>query len=184
MKPNNFDAVSPVVGVMLMLVVVIIIAAVVSAFAGGTVAGTKKAPMATISATFSQTNGMEIVNTGGDALIPQDIILTVKPTKSFGSYEHLSWVVNKSVIKTGDLEWINASKYSYQLARTFQPGDVATIAPENLPWIQENNGGVADYLSKSYGFGNTQYSIGNTFVLTINDVSGKSIASTEVKIAG
>lgn len=46
-KPAS-DAVSPVVGVMLMLVVVIIIAALVSAFAGGLVTGQKKAPTATM----------------------------------------------------------------------------------------------------------------------------------------
>lgn len=44
------DAVSPVVGVMLMLVVTIIIAAVVSGFAGGLVGSTQKAPQASVSA--------------------------------------------------------------------------------------------------------------------------------------
>jgi archaeal type IV pilus assembly protein PilA len=47
-RKNGDDAVSPVVGVMLMLVVTIIIAAVVSAFAGSTVSGTQKAPSATV----------------------------------------------------------------------------------------------------------------------------------------
>ena len=42
------EAVSPVVGVMLMLVVTIIIAAVVSAFAGSAVGGTQKAPSANV----------------------------------------------------------------------------------------------------------------------------------------
>jgi archaeal type IV pilus assembly protein PilA len=42
------DAVSPVVGVMLMLVVTIIIAAVVSAYAGGLTTGQKKAPTASV----------------------------------------------------------------------------------------------------------------------------------------
>lgn len=47
------DAVSPVVGVMLMLVVTLIIAAVVSAFAGGLVSGTKKAPSLTMDVTIT-----------------------------------------------------------------------------------------------------------------------------------
>ncbi len=42
------DAVSPVVGVMLMLVVTIIIAAVVSGFAGGLAGGAKIAPTTSI----------------------------------------------------------------------------------------------------------------------------------------
>ena len=46
------DAVSPVVGVMLMLVVTIIIAAVVSAFAGGSVSGSQKAPSADVQITI------------------------------------------------------------------------------------------------------------------------------------
>lgn len=45
-RKNGEDGISPVVGVMLMLVVTIIIAAVVSAFAGGAVGGSQKAPNA------------------------------------------------------------------------------------------------------------------------------------------
>jgi FlaG/FlaF family flagellin (archaellin) len=55
-RRNADDAVSPVVGVMLMLVVTIIIAAVVSAFAGGLASEQKKAPTAAME--------MRIVNTG------------------------------------------------------------------------------------------------------------------------
>ena len=44
MKNTIENAVSPVVGVMLMLVVTIIIAAIVSAFAGGAVSGVSKVP--------------------------------------------------------------------------------------------------------------------------------------------
>ena len=53
---QNEHAVSPVVGVMLMLVVTIIIAAVVSGFAGGLVSGEKKAPSVDIET--------HIINTG------------------------------------------------------------------------------------------------------------------------
>jgi archaeal type IV pilus assembly protein PilA len=48
MRQTDENAVSPVVGVMLMLVVTIIIAAVVSAFAGGLSGGTQEAPSAVI----------------------------------------------------------------------------------------------------------------------------------------
>ncbi|MGB7993385.1 type IV pilin N-terminal domain-containing protein [Methanoregula sp.] len=50
------DAVSPVVGVMLMLVVTIIIAAVVSAFAGGLVGGQSKSPTLSMD--------VKVINTG------------------------------------------------------------------------------------------------------------------------
>ncbi len=48
MMKENEEAVSPVVGVMLMLVVTIIIAAVVSGFAGGLVKDNEKAPQASL----------------------------------------------------------------------------------------------------------------------------------------
>ncbi|MDP2797878.1 MAG: type IV pilin, partial [Methanoregula sp.] len=52
-KSFTEDAVSPVVGVMLMLVVVIIIAAVVSGFAGSLVSGEKKAPQMSAETTIA-----------------------------------------------------------------------------------------------------------------------------------
>ncbi|MDD4484635.1 MAG: type IV pilin N-terminal domain-containing protein [Methanoregula sp.] len=69
-------AVSPVVGVMLMLVVTIIIAAVVSAFAGGMASGTSKAPQASIAVTATlPPTGNETVfaNNGGDTFDINDI---------------------------------------------------------------------------------------------------------------
>jgi archaeal type IV pilus assembly protein PilA len=94
LKRMNSDAVSPVVGVMLMLVVTIIIAAVVSAFAGGLGGGQQKTPQATIAAKvviqgiedtdtatwgpnypsdFTAKNGIEFEHKGGDAFSLNDI---------------------------------------------------------------------------------------------------------------
>ena len=47
------DAVSPVIGIMLMLVVTIIIAALVSSFAGGVTASQERAPIATLDVVMS-----------------------------------------------------------------------------------------------------------------------------------
>lgn len=58
MKQEKENAVSPVVGVMLMLVVTIIIAALVSAFAGGLGTTTEAKPMITFSAEYGQHNGL------------------------------------------------------------------------------------------------------------------------------
>ena len=56
MKKNSDDAISPVVGVMLMLVVTIIIAAVVSGFSGGLIAGNnQKTPALTMDVKISNT---------------------------------------------------------------------------------------------------------------------------------
>nr|WP_319377848.1 type IV pilin [uncultured Methanocorpusculum sp.] len=58
------DAVSPVVGVMLMLVVTIVIAAVVSAFAGGLVTSTEPTQTVVFTADYSQANGLTLSCSG------------------------------------------------------------------------------------------------------------------------
>lgn len=80
----NEHAVSPVVGVMLMLVVTIIIAAVVSGFAGGMMKGQTKAPQATIQGAFSVTSGLQITHAGGDAIPTSSMVITVKNGPTFG----------------------------------------------------------------------------------------------------
>ena len=50
LKERNEDAVSPVIGVMLMLVVTIVIAAVVAAFAGGIATDTEPTPSVVLTA--------------------------------------------------------------------------------------------------------------------------------------
>lgn len=83
MKRMNNEAVSPVVGVMLMLVVTIIIAAVVSAFTGGLAGGTSKAPQAslTVEPVLGDLNategayGLLFEHKGGDAFSLNDIAI-------------------------------------------------------------------------------------------------------------
>jgi len=83
-KTCKEDAVSPVIGVMLMLVVTIIIAAVVSAFAGGIAGdGAKTAPAAAIDVGFIKDDGgmgpayvdtkMTFEHLSGDAILTKDI---------------------------------------------------------------------------------------------------------------
>lgn len=74
-KNHNESAVSPVVGVMLMLVVTIIIAAVVSAFAGGLTTGEKKAPSVAIETHITNTgmftsSGMTMTMKSASEAIP------------------------------------------------------------------------------------------------------------------
>jgi len=79
-------AVSPVVGVMLMLVVTIIIAAVVSAFSGSLVNEQHKTPQTSISASSiiqgfggtEQSNGFLFENTGGDTFALNDIAVQLQ----------------------------------------------------------------------------------------------------------
>ncbi len=99
MRVQNESAVSPVVGVMLMLVVTIIIAAVVSAFAGGLASEQSKAPQASLSCqaviedvqdtdrtdwiptypdNFAAKNGLLFEHKGGDAFALSDIAIQLQ----------------------------------------------------------------------------------------------------------
>ena len=99
------DAVSPVIGVMLMLSITIIIAAVLMAFAGG-MADTKPAtPSVDLSAEFVE-NGSDIVlrlsHNGGDALNPKDIKVTAYVASASSSGEQL---IIKDLIPVDDTAW-------------------------------------------------------------------------------
>ncbi|MEN6444293.1 MAG: type IV pilin N-terminal domain-containing protein [Methanoregula sp.] len=88
-------AVSPVVGVMLMLVVTIIIAAVVSAFSGGLAAGKEKAPQASLDchitwgdAMYTGTSGPQFTmkHLGGDPINTKDVKLVTSWANATGEY--------------------------------------------------------------------------------------------------
>jgi len=72
------DAVSPVIGVMLMLVVTIVIAAVVAAFAGGLGGDVEMAPTAALNIdVYASDNTVKIEHLSGEALITKDITIKV-----------------------------------------------------------------------------------------------------------
>ena len=198
-KMNIEHAVSPVVGVMLMLVVTIIIAAIVSAFAGGLATGTSKAPQMTMTATFSNSTGMTIMHQGGDSISTLSTHFVVTPTSDFGTYQHLHWTINSSVISvdtsSGFLPWDRPGAFSSGLARTFQAGETANISVNDLNQVQpgtysdtsglsnakQADGRWSDAFSPSYGFMSTG-SLGERFNLQLVDNSGKTIATTVVTI--
>jgi len=193
MKNKSEQAVSPVVGVMLMLVVTIIVAAVVSAFAGGLSAGTSKTPQMAIKASFSNSTGMTISHQGGDTVNTLSTKFIVSPSGDFGSYNQLRWTINSSVITVsksdGNRPWFDPSLTTSKEARTFQSGETATISVDNLSQIQPgtyttNTDGsmrLTDAFSTSYGFMSPS-SLGQRFNLQLVDDKGKTIAQTEVTI--
>ena len=91
MKCMNESAVSPVIGVMMMLVVAIIIAAVVSAFAGGLTGTETKPPQATIQGTYGLSSDiLQLYHAGGDTLSTQKInIMLYQNDDDFGGYQCL-----------------------------------------------------------------------------------------------
>ena len=71
------DAVSPVIGVMLMLVVTIVIAAVVAAFASGMGADVDMAPTAALDVTVYDNGKVKISSIAGEKLVSKDIEVKV-----------------------------------------------------------------------------------------------------------
>lgn len=183
MQTSTQDAVSPVVGVMLMLVVVIIIAAVVSAFAGGLSTSKDKSPMVTLKGSYSITDGMKIEHTGGSAIPTMDTVVTVRPSKTFGNAEQMVWVVNKTTITnaqgTDASAWTRGAGYSG--TKAFVSGDTAYVLPpyHKITFLQP---GVSQTSTTcTYCFDNST-NIGKTFWLEFSDDAGRVYARSEVTI--
>lgn len=130
MKRINENAVSPVVGVMLMIVVVIIIAAIVSAFAGSTMTESKKTPQANIKATFSTTGGMQIIHAGGDTIPVQDLVFMLTLDNSFGTgMEAVSTsIINRTIITDANQSSLfNPLTGNTLIDASFKPGDTLYV---------------------------------------------------------
>jgi len=177
MRRQRDDAVSPVVGVMLMLVVTVIIAAVVSAFAGGMGSGTEKLQQVQIRATYSQADGMTIEHLGGDAIATISTNVIIRPSKTFGNAEHMRWVVNKTSITDADGNpWLAASGVTS--AKAFRPGETHYILPpyHSSTFLQPG-------ASPTYQFDNTDKDqVGRTFFVEFVDDAGRVFGRTEVVI--
>ena len=129
------DAVSPVIGVMLMLSITIIIAAVLMAFAGG-MADTKPAtPSVDLSAEFVKSGEgivLRLSHNGGDALNPKDIRVTAYVTTETASGEQL---IIKDIIgddnawNAGESITLDAEKTKSLLGLT----DVTEAAEKSTP---------------------------------------------------
>lgn len=186
------SAVSPVVGVMLMLVVTIIIAAVVSAFAGGITSETEKAPNVQIKATYSQSRGMTMENLGPDTINTQAITVWTRLSESFGQAEHGTWQINKTfILNVPDVSKVGTFTTStnppsgawWRYAglsgvKTWSPGEVMYVMP---PYHLSNNTqvGMTYYSSYAYNFtGN----LNKEFWLELKTTDGKVFAKTKVKI--
>jgi hypothetical protein len=183
MKQGTQDAVSPVVGVMLMLVVTIIIAAVVSAFAGGVTSSSEKAPNAQISAGYSQLNGFWMENNGPDDLSTMSTNVYVRCSDSFGNAEHMVWALNKSAITSnmtlgtpliGEY-WMRSDGYTG--VKSWKVGDRHYINPPNHVGTLFQPG-----VSGTYNF-TAAANQGNSFWVELTDRNGKMFARTKVKIA-
>jgi FlaG/FlaF family flagellin (archaellin) len=200
-------AVSPVIGVMLMLVVVIIIAALVSAFAGGLSSSQSKAPQAQIKALYSIADGMTISNAGGDSLATKDLVFTIHDGRTFGPN------LESSTTQTMNMTTINVSSGARGAGpmrttdgmfymTSFNAGDTVTIKPADCTCNVIQKGlaptDFATYVQSdgyTYGTDHTgaqtaawalcirnRDNIGKSFTLEIHDTAGHTISSSEVLI--
>jgi hypothetical protein len=192
------NAVSPVVGVMLMLVVVIIIAAIVSAYAGGAVSGQKKTPQASITGKFSISNGLEITHAGGDPLPTNDLTFTIRDNPVFGpNLEQMSaQVLDKTNITKGNGKYMMYPDGSMDFT-SFVAGDTLyidaantsckplqpSIAPSDFDPINATgyNGGKPAFWALCI---RNPDNIGKSFALEVSDKKGNLISKSDVIIAG
>ena len=131
-RAEKDDAVSPVVGVMLMLVVTIIIAAVVAAFAGGIATETKATPSAIIAVdehvltkyipSYGGTNhdltNMTLSNRGGETLSTNDLSLVLERNLASKTYQF------------GEL---------MEFAKSFGPGDSVELHKDEMYGIVDQS---------------------------------------------
>jgi hypothetical protein len=170
------DAVSPVVGVMLMLVIVIIIAAIVSAYSGGLVSGQKKVPQATFTGKYSISNGFVISHGGGDSIPNADLVFVVRNGPLFGQNleQKSAQILNKSTISNSNGQYLDNSAVT------------AVMSGESL-FIDGTNSSCSilqpDIAKSTPGLCfSTDTNVGKVFLLEVSTASGKLISSTDVTI--
>ena len=126
---QNQDAVSPVVGVMLMLVVTVIIAAIVSAFAGGLAETEHKAPQVTLNAEAHAGDYLLLEHMGGDPVATGSV--TVRTFIPAGIFKDM----NYEVTNLEDQYYCTENRTvavpdgygGYENYAVFQPGDQIKI---------------------------------------------------------
>ena len=181
MKNTTEDAVSPVVGVMLMLVVTIIIAAVVSAFAGGAVSGANKVPQATITGKFSVSNGLEIDHSGGDAIPLSTSVFTIYDGDTFGPNlkQKTAQVINASLLTDFNNNPVLTSSGTYNIT-AFLPGTALLISGSNAG-CQNLQPTLYNAARPDLCISNSS-NIGKVFTLMVGDSKGNLISTADITI--
>ena len=96
------DAVSPVIGVMLMLVVTIVIAAVVAAFAGGLATETEATPITVLDVDV-HTNKVVLRSLSGDNLQKDETAVKVQSLDGQTSYANINQIGDSGYLKPGEM---------------------------------------------------------------------------------
>lgn len=174
MAKSQESAVSPVVGVMLMLVVVIIIAAIVSGFAGTMVGTENKPPQATIQGKYSYSaNILQMFHAGGDELPTQKLMVQIYANdEDFGGYggmfKGVHTVANKSFICTAAGKcWLDPTTGLISAVPSWRPGETMYF-----------NQTVSTYQK----FDSNDDPVGKSLILEILTNDGKLVSKSKVMI--
>lgn len=154
-------AVSPVIGVLLMLTLTLIIAAIVNSYAGGLVVTETKAPSVTLHASYSQSNGLTLRHVSGDPIPTSSVKIIVRPSETMGrNASQSSSVVDKQYI-------INSSGGTWESGiPSFRPGEVAYVnesTNDGFSYLQQD---IAKSENLNYSINNPN-NLGNTFIIEI-----------------
>lgn len=194
MKQFHEEAVSPVVGVMLMLVVTIIVAALVSAFAGGMASNSEKAPQANIGGSFSQSNGLILYHNGGDTLTTKGIVITLRPTTEFGEGldERTAAVLNKTLIAdVSGTPWVNLADGTIGVP-AFTSGSTMVVNRSNLITIGLQSGaGKLFATSAGSSTGSAQWyklsllnpdNVGKNIIIEVDTTNGQLVSKVKIPV--
>ncbi|OPX71138.1 MAG: hypothetical protein A4E36_00158 [Methanoregulaceae archaeon PtaB.Bin009] len=170
---DNETAVSPVVGVMLMLVVTIIIAAVVSAFSGGLSQGTSKAPQISLGAEVHNASYIILDFKGGDSVSGGAI--TVRTFIPMGTFKDMS---NKVDLANATYLTDNKPVYDYDPV-TYSGRGWATIQTGDKIRINWEDAFVPGYYAGTY----SAPAVGEPVNIEIYDsASGKMIVTMQTTV--
>ena len=141
-KSNKEDAVSPVIGVMLMLVVTIVIAAVVAAFASGMATSTETAPSvilkANVDASDSGSGTLYLMSRGGDTILADKIAVIVY------NKDNNNAQVSLSGVSSSDSRFEPGSTISYSFSSGAEPGDELLITVRYSDYVLYNSEVIAE----------------------------------------
>jgi len=199
-KEKINDAVSPVVGVMLMLVVTIIIAALVSTFAAGLADSQSTPPQLALKGTYSQSTGLVITHAGGDPVALADVAFITTPSELFGADGNkFAWIIDKSIISNSKNQPILNKTSGFYTTSALVSGDSLHVTHENSvdfstdsswkgpnPGVNYNAQTLWEGEGKSLYFGAYAFcnpdNVGKYFYLDMVDPAGSTIARAKVTI--
>lgn len=182
-------AVSPVVGVMLMLVVTIIIAAVVSAFAGGLTTEKEKAPQVSLETHITLAEGwapteMTIKHLGGDPINTKNVKLVTSWAGADGVYHVASTVAPTYTAGVVDVSSLNTDYYGGQYNEPYLvvPGDMPDddAGEEESLWFGVYIMRAGDVIKATGNLDPANLVTDKPVILDVDDLTGNEIINVKL----